>query len=111
MDLNENKLKYVVSSDSTIEEAWSVIEENRYRSVIVVEGEKVVGTLSDGDIRKAILSKRLLSAPISEIMNVNFTSLTKDNKGKGEKIFREKDIFLIPVVDKNLKLIDIVRRW
>ena len=61
MALDKEKIKYIVGSDSTIEEAWSIIENNQHRSVIVIENEKVVGTLSDGDLRKAMLSRRLLS--------------------------------------------------
>jgi len=108
MTIVHEKLKYIVSSNSTIEEAWSIIEDNKHRSVIVVANEKVVGTLSDGDIRKAMLAKRLLSTPVREVMNLNFTSVTEDRIADAEQLFREKNIFLIPVVDKDMKLIDII---
>ncbi len=108
--MNIEKLKYTVSVKSTIEEAWSVIEENRHRSVIILDDKKVVGTISDGDLRKAMLAKRLLITPISEVMNVNFTTITEDERENAQAIIHEKDIFLLPVVDNKLMLRDIIIR-
>jgi CBS domain-containing protein len=96
--------------NSTLEQAWSKIEVNRQRSVIVVKGKKIVGTLSDGDIRKAIMSKRLLSTPIHEIMNTNFISLPLARKKEAVAIFKKMDIFLLPVVSDNLQLLDVLVR-
>ena len=110
MDLEQNKLKYIVDSKSTIQEAWSIININDHRSVIVVDGNKVVGTLSDGDIRKAMLSKRLLSAPVWEVMNTIFMYITGDNRKEGLKVLERNDIFLLPVVDDEMDLIDIIAK-
>lgn len=108
MCLPMEKEQYVTQDDSSIEEAWSKIEINRHRSIIIIKKNKVVGTLSDGDIRKAILLKRLLSTPVKEIMNVNFISISKNEINKTGEIFKEKNIFLLPVVDEKMHLIDIV---
>ena len=108
MNLSAEKQNYIASVEDTIEEAWTKIESNRHRSVVVVDGDKVVGTLSDGDLRKAILAKRLLSTPIREVMNINFISLPEKERQDAEKIFRKVDIFLIPIVDESFKLIDII---
>lgn len=110
MAVAADKLKYVVDADSTIEEAWGQIEVNKHRSVIVAEEGKVVGTLSDGDLRKAMLARRLLSTPVREVMNVNFTSLTEKEKKKSKSMFEKKNIFIIPVVDEEMKLLDILVR-
>jgi CBS domain-containing protein len=108
MALDAEKYNYITSLDSTIEEAWSKIESNRHRSIIVTDENKVVGTLSDGDIRKAILAGRLLSTQVKEIMNTNFVSITEDKKDKSLSIMQQKDIFIIPIVDSQMTLLDIV---
>ncbi len=110
MNLDQNKLKYIVDSKSTIEDAWSVININDHRSVIVVDGVKVVGTLSDGDLRQAILSKRLFSTPVWEVMNTNFIYITGEKKKEGLNILEKKNIFLLPVVDDEMTLIDIIAK-
>lgn len=108
MELSAEKQNYIASIEDTIEDAWTRIESNRHRSVVVVDGDKVVGTLSDGDLRKAMLAKRLLSTPIREVMNVNFISLIEGERHDADKVFKRVDIFLIPIVDENFKLIDII---
>ena len=108
MVIKDKLLKYTVNPNATIEEAWSVIEENRQRSVIVVKDMTVVGTLSDGDLRKAMLSGRLMSTPVKEVMNINFLSITKDKIKNGKNIFKKKAIFLIPIVDENMNLLNIL---
>jgi len=110
MNLDQNKLKYIVDSKSTIEDAWSVININDHRSVIVVDGDKVVGTLSDGDLRQAVLSKRLFSTPVWEVMNTSFMYITGEKKKEGLNILEKKDIFLLPVVDDEMTLIDIIAK-
>ena len=110
MNIDQNKLKYIVDSKSTIEDAWSVININDHRSVIVVDGVKVVGTLSDGDLRQAILSKRIFSTPVWEVMNTNFKYITGEKKKEGLNILEKKNIFLLPVVDDEMTLIDIIAK-
>lgn len=110
MEIGDNLLQYLIEPWNTIEEAWGKIEANHKRSLIVVENGKVVGTISDGDMRKAVLSKRLLNTPVREVMNINFISLTEERYPEAEKIFKEKDIFLIPVVNNDLRLVDIIAR-
>ena len=64
------KSKLVVRDTDTLEEALVAIENNSYRSVIVLnETDVVVGTLSDGDARKSVLDHRLLSTPVHRVMN------------------------------------------
>lgn len=107
MNIGVDKLKYITSMEDTIEEAWTKIESNHLRTVIVLNEDKVVGTLTDGDIRRAIMKRRLLSTPIKDIMNVNFISITLDKRERAQQILKEHDIFLLPVVDEKLLLIDI----
>lgn len=99
---------YVIDVKSSIEEAWAVIEENNHRSAIVVEEGKVVGTLSDGDLRKAMLSNRLLSTPVAEVMNVHFIFVREDNKEDALKLMTDKNIFIVPVVDESMTLLEII---
>jgi CBS domain-containing protein len=107
--MKSDLLKYIIQANCSIEEAWNKIELNRRRSVIVVQGQKVVGTLSDGDIRKAVMSKRLLNTSVRDVMNTNFISLPSSQKSKAEEVARQNDIFLIPIVGKNLRLLDVFR--
>jgi CBS domain-containing protein len=109
--MTESLSHYVVQEHETLEAAMLLIEENRHRSVIVLDGEKVVGTLSDGDIRKAILDRRLLTTPVEHVMNTNFVSLSPDERGRAEELFADEDFFLIPIVDGDGKLLDVAAAY
>ena len=105
MNIND----YKILSQSTIYDALVKIEKNKHRSLIVVNDDnKVVGTLSDGDVRKGLINQILLDAPVHKVMNLNFKMLNESNNSEDLiKIFDNYNIFIIPIVDENIKLIDI----
>lgn len=106
------KSKLIVRDTETLEEAMVAIEDNGYRSVIVVnENDVVVGTLSDGDARKSVLDHRLTSTPVHRIMNANFIALTVGEKGKAKAIFDQTHVFLIPLIDEHGKLVDVLTAY
>tara|TARA_B100000795_G_C22805767_1_gene444803 strand:- start:2768 stop:3082 length:315 start_codon:yes stop_codon:yes gene_type:complete len=99
---------YKISKDLTIYDALVHIESNRHRSLIVMDGEKVCGTLSDGDIRRAIINRVLLDVKIKNIMNLDFQFVGKsatDHEIKDR--LKDSDIFILPQIDENKKLIKI----
>ncbi len=100
--------KYTISQQQTIEEAMALIEENNHRTVIIVNEENVVvGTLSDGDIRKIILGHRLMTTPIHKVMTTGFIALREDERERAQEFFKREHIFLIPIVDETGHLLDI----
>lgn len=104
--------QYIISQDSSIEEAMVAIEDNRHHSLIVVDNQnRVLGAISDGDIRKMLISHRLLSTKVSDAMKKNIVFVTENNLNDAGQIFLQHSfIFLIPVVDSKMKLLDIVAR-
>ena len=77
--------------------------------VVVGKNKKLVGTLSDGDIRKSIIKGFKLDDSIQNIYNKDpiFVYENEIDKKKLRKIFLEKKIYLIPVVNKIKKLIKV----
>ncbi len=111
--MNKEKIiKYTANENLSLRDAMMLIENNQHRSLVVLnEKYVVVGTVSDGDIRKAILNGRLLITKIKDIMNLNFIFLKEFDKTKAKKIFDETHIFLIPILDENGKLVDIIESY
>lgn len=104
--------RLVIRDTATLEEALVAIENNFYRSVIVLNKDDiVVGTLSDGDARKSVLDHRLLSTPVNRVMNSNCIALTVDEKQKAKGIFEHTNVFLIPIIDQHGKLVDVVTAY
>lgn len=59
-----------VSPDNTLSEVISAIDENGRQFVLVTDSkEKLLGVVTDGDIRRALLKGATLVSPAAEIMN------------------------------------------
>ncbi len=102
----------VVRDTATIQAAMLSIDTNTHRTVIVVNDRNVVvGTLSDGDIRKALLDGRLLTTPVHRVMNPDFIALTVKDRARAKAIFDEHHIFLIPVIDEDGMLLEILAAY
>lgn len=98
----------------TIRDALLKIDFNQQRSLIVVDSnqKKVVGTLSDGDIRKGLLNNILIDTQVKKVMNLDFIYILKDETVDCDKLLDEKNIFLLPIIDKDFNLYDIhVKRF
>ena len=62
--------RIVVAPESTIEDALKVIETGALRIALVVQEDgRLLGTLSDGDVRRAIISRMPLSEKVVKAMN------------------------------------------
>ena len=104
---NINKIK--LSESASIKEALKVIGEGAIKLAIVVDdNDRLIGTLSDGDIRRGLLEGLGLNNPIKSLI-VKEPIVIKSNESK-EKILKlamSKKIHHIPVVDDKGVLIKI----
>ena len=112
----DKKLKsnFILTENVTTEEAMRTITNNRRGSVIITNDKgKLVGVVSDGDIRRALIKGATLFTPISKVVNPNIISVVKDadTVSKGQIIFsKSPEINLIPVINKKNDCIDILVR-
>lgn len=88
------------------------MDENQTKYLIAVnETGVVIGTLSDGDIRRAIIRGCSLEEPISLAVNHSFMYVLKtDSIDKILSIFHERKIEFIPILDENKKLYNVMTR-
>lgn len=98
-----------ISPNDTLRTAMEVIDKNSLQICFVVDASgKLVGAVTDGDIRRAILKSAQLDHPIHGLMN-------KKPKFIGEKMTRSEilekmriwDVRHLPVLDEHGKIIRI----
>ena len=101
------KIKLTV--DSTIKEALQIIDLGAVKFAIVVDADdKLIGTLTDGDIRRAILEGKTLDNKIESIYFRKPTVVNINNtKDEIINICVSKKIYQIPVIDDEKKVIRI----
>lgn len=108
---NSDISPFLVSPDDPTYKALEKIELNKFGTVIVTNGQKVVGTLSDGDIRKILLTNNMLSIPVRDVMNQNFTSILPGQEVEAKAIFQKAFfIRIIPIVDSDGMLLGLLKR-
>ena len=89
--------------NSNIRQAIKILNKYGTKTIIVINNKKkLVGTLSDGDIRKSIIKGFNLESSINDIYNKKpiFLYENEIDKKKIRKIFLKKKISLIPIVNK-----------
>lgn len=103
---------FTINKNMSLKDAFVQIEKNKHRSLIVIDdNNKVVGTLSDGDIRKALINDVVSSIFVSKIMNRDFVYLTNTlDKEEKKQFFEQNNIFIVPVVSANFILTDILAK-
>ena len=111
MNTDESILKFTIAPNASLEDAAQKIEDNKYGTILVVEGRRVVGTVTDGDLRKALLRHRLTLIPVHEVMNTNFLSVLPGDKPAAKALFASRFYLrLIPEVDAGGILHGVIRR-
>ena len=71
-DLLQKENLPIVSRETSLKDAIVIMSEGRLGNAIVMENNKIVGLLSDGDLRRAMLDKNFsLNCKIEEIMTTN----------------------------------------
>ena len=103
--MKKNFKNLTVSKNTKIETVLHKINENGKNGVFVVEkNNKVIGVITDSDIRKSILEGNFNQKNRSdELMKKNFVSIPFTKLKSGKKILLESNKILLPVL-KNKKL-------
>lgn len=96
----------IVTRGASLREAIRVIEESRKTIAVVIdENRRLLGTVSDGDIRRAILAGKTLDAEVTEAMNRQPRTTTDDSSDSTLLQFiRKYDLEAVPVVDGDRRL-------
>ncbi len=98
---------FILYDYGDIKKVINAIEKGGVRIALLLNKEnKLLGTISDGDIRRGLLRGLTLESPLSEILRSNcLTATLLTKKDEIKKIMRENAISQIPIVDKNKKFL------
>lgn len=101
----------LIKKDTSIIEALKKIGKSAEKNLIVVDNNNnLLGILSDGDLRRAILKKKKLTNKIDKIFNKKplFFYEKNFNIEDAKKILIEKKIFFAPIVDIQNRVKDVL---
>ncbi|MEJ2429056.1 MAG: CBS domain-containing protein [Deltaproteobacteria bacterium] len=101
---------YTISPAGTVYEALSLMAEKNVGSLVILEGETLVGLISERDYARKIVLKGRLSrnTPVSEIMTREPVTVTLDHDlEQCMELMTDKRVRHLPVVDQG-RLIGII---
>lgn len=102
---------YIIQENSSICSALTQL--NNLHSVamtlfVIDDDGCMVGTLTDGDIRRALISGLNLESPVEAAMHRSFSFIADRKNIRRLKELRTRNISLVPLLDGNKRLLDII---
>lgn len=93
----------LISETATLLDAITAIETGGYQIALVVnEDNKLLGTVTDGDVRRGLLHGVTLEGNVTKVMKVNPITLSKGYERQyAVAIMQQYLIHQIPVIDEN----------
>jgi len=96
----------IVRTGDTLLRALQVIDKAGFEVALVVEDDMLLGLLTDGDCRRAIIRGIDLDAPIAGVMQTRFTSVPPElDRAEVLDIMKARSFEHLPVVDPSGRLL------
>ena len=89
--------------DDTLINAIKVLQDGGFRIALVSDNYgKLIGTITDGDIRRALINQVDMKSSVSNVMNSNPVSVVKNVKNKEIlSLMSSQGLLHMPIVDKD----------
>lgn len=105
--------EHIVSRDDEARTALKILDQlpdNASRTLFVVdEYGRMVGTVTDGDIRRGLLNNLEISQKIGQFMNTSFKYIQDGHDNTSLiKAFKDADIYLIPLLNADYSIKEIL---
>lgn len=98
-----NFSKFLIKSNQSIREAIGIIDKGAAQIALVIdEAGRLLGTVTDGDIRRGLIQGMTLESPVKRIMYRDFRALPQDaTASQALAMMKKEQLHQIPVLDEN----------
>ena len=105
----KNWKEAILNSSKTLMDAIQVLNSSGARIVLIVDNkQRLLGTITDGDIRRALLNHVSMECNVKKVMNHSpLTALFSDNSESVISKMKSMNLLHIPLVDKNNTLVGV----
>jgi len=103
--------EHLILNGSTIKQALGVLNDLSQDAILFVvdDNDKLIGSLTDGDVRRGLLNDFTVESKIEEIIQPNPRYIRKGNYDIQKIIkYREEEYRVIPVLDDNDVVINVI---
>ncbi|MEX1211418.1 MAG: nucleotidyltransferase family protein [Balneolaceae bacterium] len=103
--------EHLIISGTSIREALIVLDKLAKDAIsfVVDEDDKLLGSLTDGDVRRGLINGAQLNQPVEDIIQSNPRYLRKGDQDIEKVIqFREGNFKVIPILDKDDRIVNVI---
>ncbi len=110
--MRDNLKPYIIGDSVSIIDALKKIDDNRKGFLVITsEDEVALGTLTDGDLRRAFIKGTGMNDTIDGIFKRDFKSLpVSTDISNVSELFKNESIKFLPILDKNGQLCNIITK-
>ena len=107
--MKSNWKESLLTKEKTVRDAAELLNTTSMRIVMIVdETGRLLGTVTDGDIRRALIQKKSMDSSLIEIMQHDPVSVQEGTgRRKAIGIMRDRDLLHLPVLDKMGRIVDL----
>lgn len=98
---------FLAECSASVLDVMCAINENVKGIAFITDQEKLVGSVTDGDIRRYIINGGNPKDGICDVVNRNIISLELKDESRALQIMQQKSISAIPVLNKNREILKI----
>ena len=101
----------IVHPDDSMKSTMEILDKGALQIALVMDDDcHLLGTVTDGDVRRAILNDLKLNTPTSNFMNSNpITGLIDEGRQTWQRIMQRHNLKHLPLLDSKGCLMDLVR--
>lgn len=105
--------RHIITQDKTLLDALiqlNSIKKDPLVLFVIDEENRMVGTLTDGDSRRALISGASVNDSAEKVMHCNFNYMRLDDIGNVLELRHQKEMQMkmVPILDENMCIIDII---
>lgn len=109
--MNVRWKKAALKANANLREALRVIDISVMQIALVIDdNNRLLGTITDGDIRRALLRGDDMDTPVDSFMNANpITGLADEDHAIWQRTMIRHNLQHLPILDMNGRIVDCVR--
>ena len=109
--MSKNWRDIIIGPETSVHRAWEVIDKGAMQIALVVDDTgHLAGTVTDGDIRRAVLHGKGLDIRITEVMNANpTTGLAEESRDSWQRTMHRHSLRHLPILDTRGCVVDLVQ--
>jgi dTDP-glucose pyrophosphorylase len=103
----KNWSEVLLNTKHSLKESIDILHSGGLRIALVVDSDnKLLGTVTDGDIRRALIKHTDMDFPITKVMNANpVTAQELQSRSSIMSLMKDLNLIHVPIIDKNGTLV------